>query len=193
MKDDFFETRPQANPLPPDYAPGPDGYPFAPEPFKPKRKFAAVLLSALVPGTGQMYLGALYRGIAIMLMLVFDIVAIVFFVSGPVEFNALPVTLLSLLIPVLYFYNVFDAVHQTDAVNRALRQGYPYRGDNVFGTDPNGSLLIGFIGAVIFFCSVSAFGGWWNGLITVNTALGGGILLVAGSLLFLKEFRGKKR
>ncbi|PYI56428.1 hypothetical protein [Paenibacillus flagellatus] len=189
MNDNFFESRPPH----PDYADGRNPLHVPVDGMKPKSKALAVLLSMFIPGTGQMYVGAVVRGMSVMLLLVLNIVAIVFFASGPAEFKVLPVTLLSLLIPVLYFYNVFDALHQTDAVNRAIRHGFPYPDPNAYPYNSNGgNLLLGFIGVVVFFCSLSAFGGWWDGLFTVNTALGGAILLVAGAFLFMKEFRKKQ-
>ncbi|TMV47756.1 hypothetical protein FE783_20175 [Paenibacillus mesophilus] len=194
MKDNFFDVRTPHHPHAAPYGrehPGPMmAYPEEKLPLK--SKFIATVLSMMIPGTGQMYLGAVVRGMSIMLLLVLNIVSIVFFAEGPVEFNVLPVTLLSLLIPVLYFYNVFDAVHQTDAVNRAIRHGYAFQGPITYPNANGGSLLLGFIGAVVFFCSLSAFGGWWDGLFTVNAAVGGAALLIAGAFLFYKEFRGKK-
>lgn len=163
-----------------------------------KSKAIATLLSLFIPGTGQMYLGLAGRGVSIMLLLAFDIVAIVYFAAGPVQFNVLPVTLLSLLIPVLYFYNVFDAIHQTEAVNLLRRQGYSiYDRTPGFGgaspTGENGSgLLLGFIGAVVFFCSLFAFGGVWDRLFALNTAIGGILLLAVGGFLIAKEIRRKK-
>lgn len=167
--------------------------PFPMEKLPLKSKFLATLFSMFVPGTGQMYVGAVARGMSIMLLLVLDIVAIVFFANGPAQFNVLPVTLLSLLIPVLYFYNVFDALHQTDAVNRAIRNGFPYPGPVDYPNANGGNLLLGFIGIVVFICSLSAFGGWWDGLFTVNTAVGGAILLIGGAFFFYKDIRGKKK
>lgn len=191
MNDRYFESGPAQQHNVPPYPGGPGVYSYPIDPVKPKSKFVATLLSMFIPGTGQMYLGAVVRGMSIMMLLVLDIVAIVFFADGPVQNNVLPVTLLSLLIPVLYFYNVFDAVHQTDAINRAIRHGFPYAG-YAYPNASSGNLMLGFIGAVVFFCSLSAFGGWWDGLFTVNAALGGALLLIAGAYLFMKEFRGKK-
>ncbi|MEF3302652.1 hypothetical protein [Paenibacillus sp. GYB003] len=196
MKDDFFDARGVHGPNPaPGQAPaayhGPTAFPGERPPLK--SKFLATLFSMFVPGTGQMYLGAVARGMSIMLLLVLDIVAIVFFTSGPAELGVLPVTLLSLLIPVLYFYNVFDAVHQTDAVNRAIRYGYPYPGPTGHPNANESNLLLGFIGVVVFICSLSAFGGKWDGLITVNTAVGGAALLIGGAFFIFKELRGKKQ
>lgn len=189
MKDEFFESRGMPGPHTAPYA-NPVGFPAEKLPLK--SKFLATLFSMFIPGTGQMYVGAVVRGMSIMLLLALDIVAIVFFANGPVEFNVLPVTMLSLLIPVLYFYNVFDALHQTDAINRAIRHGFPYAGPVAYPNANGGNLLLGFIGVVVFVCSLSAFGGWWDGLFTVNTAVGGAALLIGGAFLFFKDFRGKK-
>lgn len=190
MNDSFFENRPD----PARYSHSTQPFPYEPERLPLKSKALAVLFSMMVPGTGQMYLGSVTRGMSIMLMIILDIVAIVFFVTKPIENHVLPVTLLALLIPALYFYNLFDAVHQTDFTNCAIRQGIPPGVEpSGFSTGSNGgNLLLGFIGMVVLFCSLSAFGGWWDGIFTVNTAIGGAILVVAGALLFMKELRGKK-
>ncbi|GAA3400896.1 hypothetical protein ACFFNY_15355 [Paenibacillus hodogayensis] len=156
-----------------------------------KSKFLATVFSMFVPGTGQMYVGAVMRGMSIMLLLVMNIVAIVYFVNSPAELNVLPVTLLSLLIPVLYFYNVFDALHQTEAINQAIREGHAYSGPIRYPNADGGNLLLGLIGVIVFVCSLSAFGGWWDGLFTINTAIGGAVLLVGGAFLLFKEFRKK--
>ncbi|RKN85006.1 hypothetical protein [Paenibacillus ginsengarvi] len=193
MKDNFFEMRPHApGPAQAPYGAGPAAYPGHGVKLPLKSKFLATLFSMCVPGTGQMYVGAVARGMSIMLLLVLDIVAIVFFVNGPAQMGVLPVTLLSLLIPVLYFYNVFDAVHQTDAINRAIQIGLPYPNPSAYPNSNESNLLLGFIGVVVFICSLSAFGGRWDGLFTINTAIGGAVLLVGGAYFIFKEMRGKK-
>ncbi|WP_281889634.1 hypothetical protein [Paenibacillus sp. YYML68] len=83
-------------------------------PVARKSKWLAGLLSFLFPGTGQLYLGLMKHGLGIMVLFVLNIFAIVFF--GISEIIPLSV-LFSLLLPVMYFYNIFDALQQTDRVN----------------------------------------------------------------------------
>ncbi|MBP1157111.1 MULTISPECIES: hypothetical protein [unclassified Paenibacillus] len=81
-----------------------------------KNKWIAGILSLVIPGTGQLYLGLMQRGMSIMLLLIVDIFAIVFFATNGATSIPL-IVLFSLLVPVIYFYNIFDALQQTDKVN----------------------------------------------------------------------------
>ncbi|WP_258313545.1 hypothetical protein [Paenibacillus sp. tmac-D7] len=88
------------------------------DPFVPQRprknKWISGILSFLIPGTGQLYLGLMQRGLGIMVLFMLDIFAIVYFSIGV----SIPlIVLFSLLLPVVYFYNIFDALQQTDRVN----------------------------------------------------------------------------
>jgi hypothetical protein len=79
-----------------------------------KSKWVAGLLSFMIPGTGQLYLGLMQRGLGIMLLFMLDIFAIVFFAIN----ESIPlIVLFSLVLPIMYFYNIFDALQQTDRVN----------------------------------------------------------------------------
>jgi hypothetical protein len=80
-----------------------------------RSKWLAGILAFLIPGIGHMYLGLMVKGIVLMLLVVLDITAIVY-VSIEGE-NVLSVVLLSLLLPIIYFYNLFDALQSTDVVN----------------------------------------------------------------------------
>ncbi len=79
-----------------------------------KKKWVAGWLSFMIPGTGHMYLGLMGKGIVLMLMIALDIVAITQVSNNS---SALPVLFFSLLIPIIYFYTLFDAIQSTDAVN----------------------------------------------------------------------------
>ncbi|WP_284644280.1 hypothetical protein [Paenibacillus silviterrae] len=81
-----------------------------------KNKWIAGLLSFLVPGTGQLYLGLMHRGMTIMVLLILNIFAIVAFATNGAT-NIPLIVLFSLFIPVIYFFNIFDALQQTDKVN----------------------------------------------------------------------------
>ncbi|MBW5449388.1 hypothetical protein GE107_25510 [Cohnella sp. CFH 77786] len=107
----------------------PPGYPDDPRlhPAR-KRKWIAGVLAFFFPGTGHFYLGQMVKGAVIMLLLAANICAIVF---TAIEIHEVfPIVLLSLFIPILYFYNLFDAIQSTDIVNdrriHAAWQAYPY-------------------------------------------------------------------
>lgn len=97
-----------------------------------KSKWIAGLLAMFVPGTGHMYLGLMFKGVAIMMLLGLNICGIVF-TAVELNGNVLSIVLLSLLIPILYFYNLFDALQSADLVNdrsRAVEWGYGWPGQN---------------------------------------------------------------
>lgn len=83
-----------------------------------KRKFIAGLLAAVLPGTGHLYLGLLRKGVSVIFLIVLDIVALLYFSSIGMQINVPLLILLGLLIPVLYFYNVFDALQNADRILR---------------------------------------------------------------------------
>jgi hypothetical protein len=102
----------------PRYHPGyPPGYPQEPRTQAGRKsKWIAGLLSFFIPGTGYFYLGLMVKGIAIMLLIGLDICAIVF-AAQQMNVNVLFIVLLSLLLPIMYFYSLFDAIQCTDTVN----------------------------------------------------------------------------
>ena len=79
-----------------------------------KKKWVAGLLAFFIPGTGHMYLGLMVKGIVLMMLLFLDITALIQAAEGS---NTLPVVLLAFLIPIIYFYSLFDAIQRTDAIN----------------------------------------------------------------------------
>lgn len=135
------------------------------DPFVPRRprknKWVAGILSFLIPGTGQLYLGLMQRGLGIMVLFMLDIFAIVYFSIGV----SIPlIVLFSLLLPIMYFYNIFDALQQTDRVNG---WGGPADLPDAEGFDP-----------------------WAGGVEKPNRKRGnsnnfGYLLIIAGVLLFL--------
>jgi len=111
---DGQEAGPSAQQQPwPGYPPA-GGYPAGRSDHRRKKKFVAGLLAFMIPGLGHMYLGLMTKGIVMMLLISLDITAIVHASSGT---NILSVVLLSLLLPIIYFYNLFDAIQSTDIVN----------------------------------------------------------------------------
>ncbi|WP_246553063.1 DUF4097 family beta strand repeat-containing protein [Paenibacillus tritici] len=83
-----------------------------------KRKFITGLLAAVLPGTGHLYLGLLRKGISFIFLLLLDIVALLYFSSIGMQINVPLLILLALLIPAMYFYNVFDALQAADRILR---------------------------------------------------------------------------
>lgn len=161
-----------------------------------KSKLVACLLSFLIPGTGQLYLGLMQRGMGLMLLLILDIFAIVFFATNPSSSIPL-IVLFSLFVPVIYFYNIFDALQQTDRVNGCWNDGYSGQGDSLMRdegqTGPSrrfkgstfGYLLI--IGGIFLFL-VSSKPAWLTKLFElIGSSIGAIILIVIGVVLFLKE------
>ncbi|WP_052339419.1 hypothetical protein [Gorillibacterium massiliense] len=71
----------------------------------------AAILAFLIPGTGHFFLGYMRKGIFVMLLLALDIAAIPHFYLSGNNPNIPLIVLFSCLIPVIYFYNIFDAVH----------------------------------------------------------------------------------
>lgn len=172
-----------------------------PPPFDPlrtsprKSKVVACLLSFLIPGTGQLYLGQMQRGMMIMLLLILDIFAIVFFATH--SSTSIPlIVLFSLFVPVIYFYNIFDALQQTDKVNEQWGGVYSdplsdagaafrptskkwMKGSTI------GYLLI--IGGVFLFL-VSSKPDWLNRIFDMmGSSIGAILLIIGGVVLFFRE------
>ncbi|MBO9598348.1 MAG: TM2 domain-containing protein [Cohnella sp.] len=110
----------------------PPGYPpYYGRPPQRKSKWLAGLLSFLIPGVGHMYVGRMIKAIFIMLMIAGVITGIVqVAIFGD---SVLSIVLLSLLLPIIYFYSLFDAIQSADGVNEKLavaewqrNAGYPY-------------------------------------------------------------------
>lgn len=190
----------------------PPGYPHQSQyPVRRKRKWIAGLLAFFIPGIGHFYLGLMVKGIVIMLLIALDITAIVSVATGGAD--ALPIVLLSLLLPIIYFYNLFDAIQSTDTVNERFAaagwnpqsgwtaapppaQNGPAAGPNdsraawngVRGLPPS-SLL--FLGAAAIVVLIMADISWTHWLFNSSGSLVGAVLLiVAGAGLWLWEMRG---
>lgn len=80
-----------------------------------KSKWIAGGTAFFVPGTGHFYLGQMTKGIVIMLLLAVDICAIIF--AAEYLENILAITLFALMLPIIYFYSLFDAIQSVDAIN----------------------------------------------------------------------------
>ncbi|BFH65258.1 MULTISPECIES: hypothetical protein [Paenibacillus] len=84
--------------------------------FSRKRKFTAGLLAAICPGLGHVYLGLYRKGVAFMFTLLLDASALLYFSSIGMQINVPLLILLALVIPVAYFYNVYDVLQAADFV-----------------------------------------------------------------------------
>ena len=193
----------EGNGMPPPYnGYAPYGYPNPSA--RKKSKWVSAILSLLVPGTGHMYLGLMTKAIAIMLLLALNICAVVYFAveydSGSEGSSVLTIVLVSLLIPILYFYNLFDALQQTEILNERYSAGWPgAAGWN--GTPPSqggqqkpqqvpvaGVVLLAAGGVALFSMADTNWTRWL--LHSSGSMAGAVILLVIGGLVWLWERRG---
>lgn len=83
-----------------------------------KRKFIAGLLAALIPGTGHLYFGLLRKGITFIFIILLDISALLYFSTIGMQINVPLLILLALLLPVIYFYNMYDVLQSADRILR---------------------------------------------------------------------------
>ncbi|MFF2912772.1 DUF4097 domain-containing protein [Paenibacillus sp. NPDC057934] len=135
----------------------PKHIPPRPKRRRHKRKFVAGLLAALIPGSGHIYFGLLRKGISFIFAILLDISALIYFSSIGMQINVPLLILLGLLIPVLYFYNVYDVLQSADRILR-----FPVEQDpgiapvpskrRTFVTEPGLSfgLMLLFGGALLF-------------------------------------------
>lgn len=162
-----------------------------------KRKWAVALLSIFIPGTGHFYLGNMQKGLLMMLLLILDIVCIGHFTGG--SSNTALVTFFSLMIPVIYFYNIFDALQTAEKVNNrrtaALGLGITEPDwDTVSGQQEN-KLNTGWflIGGGVFLFIISTKPEWLDDFLSsFGSYVGALVLIAAGILMFAKEYLHKK-
>lgn len=150
-----------------------------------KSKFVTVLFAFLFPGLGHFYLGLMQRGLLMMMLLALDIVAMVYFIEN-MGANVPLIVLLSLLIPVVYFYNLFDAMQHTEKVNTAALYGTPYQ---VKQEPWLGAILI-VIGMLLF---LFAFDPSWLRFVFHNAGsfVGAAILILGGIFLLFRERKSR--
>ncbi|MCM3130376.1 DUF4097 family beta strand repeat-containing protein [Paenibacillus provencensis] len=177
-----------------------------PNPKRPKRrsqrnwhKFVAGLLSALFPGLGHIYLGLYIKGLTFIFLLLLDLTALFYFSSIGIQINVPLIILLSLVIPVIYFINIYDVLQLADWVLMKKR-----RSQAAGETNEDSSILrpgIGFMGweRGISFGMLLIFGGSlmvlfvqkprWLELYLAQFGLYavGAALVIAGLLLLNRE------
>lgn len=92
-----------------------------PKTKRQKRKLIACLLSAVIPGTGHIYLGLIQKGLSFILTILLVIEALLYFSATGIKINVPLLILLGLMVPVIYFYSVYDVLQATDRVNARRR------------------------------------------------------------------------
>lgn len=189
---------PKDNPHIPEYSANPSFQQYAPYyPVQRKRKWAAGVLSFIVPGTGHFYLGLMQRGLFIMMLLILDIF-IITSLSSRSDTSVPLVTLFALFIPVIYFYNLFDALQSTDNVNRRNELG-EFAAELYNNEDPLQKLIKGtnlgviLVAAGVLFFLLSNKPRWFTGLFDLmGSYIGSVILVLAGLAMYVLDSRKNK-
>lgn len=166
-----------------------------------KSKLSAGILAFFIPGTGHFYLGLMQRGLFVMMLFILDITALAYMVNkNPMGDNPFVYqVLLGCLIPVIYFYNLFDALQSTDQVNayrKAVQSGLvplaPAGSDSLGRQVRGGTMGMALIAIGLFLFLVSTKPVWLEDLFHMMGSYVGAVILIgAGLLLFLNE--SKKR
>ncbi|NEW09136.1 hypothetical protein GK047_24475 [Paenibacillus sp. SYP-B3998] len=159
-----------------------------------KRKWIAGVVSLIIPGTGHFYLGFMQRGLFIMSLIILDIFAITALATQD-EPNVPFITLFSLIIPVIYFYNVFDALRATDQVNRRIELGdFEQEEDHSLHRLLRGSNLgVILISLGVLFFLLSTKPSWFIDLFhLMGSYIGSVVLIAAGLGMFVLESRKNK-
>lgn len=163
------------------------------QPRRRKRKLIACLLSALFPGLGHMYLRMFLRGAAIIYFIILDISALIYFSSVRVGINVPLLILLGLVVPIAYFYSLYDVMQSTDLINSPLQQTRTYSskaGKLLFKTSLRKAISAGFMlilgGALVFAFREKPY--WLQVYIVdhggITTAI---ILIIVAMLLIVAE------
>ncbi|KKO55264.1 hypothetical protein [Paenibacillus sp. DMB20] len=107
------EHQPALNPKKPRKRVTPKRHPGL---LRKKRKLPALLLAAVFPGMGHVYLGLYRKGTMFIMMMMLDVSALLYFSSIGMQINVPLLILLGLTIPVGYFYNVYDVLQSADFI-----------------------------------------------------------------------------
>ncbi|MNO62216.1 hypothetical protein D3C76_528880 [compost metagenome] len=127
-----------------------------------KHKFIACLLSAIFPGLGHLYLKQFIKGVIFIYFILIDASALIYFSSVRSGLNVPFLILLGLMIPVGYFYSLYDVLQSTDAINAKIRPQQAPRDHKLSNT-----------------ASVNQESGKWQVIVP------GVFLVVGGAILFL--------
>lgn len=182
-----------------DYSTDPSFPHYAPyyQAPKKKRKWLAGVLSFIVPGTGHFYLGLMQRGLFIMMLLILDIFIITSLTTQS-DTSVPVVALFSMFIPVIYFYNLFDALQTTDNVNRRNELG-EFAAELYSNEDPLQKLIKGtnlgviLIAAGVLFFLLSNKPLWFTGLFELmGSYIGSVVLVLVGLAMYVLDTRKNK-
>ncbi|WP_433944075.1 DUF4097 family beta strand repeat-containing protein [Paenibacillus sp. SN-8-1] len=158
--------------------------------FKPrrrKRKFIAGLLAALFPGLGHLYLRMFRTGILLIYFIVIDVSAILYFSSVRFGVNVPLLILLALLIPVVYFYSVYNVLQNTDAMNGRSPREDTAEPKRIVGHLGLGLLLIAG-GLLVFAFHLRPV--WLNGFFQYNAGyFMAALLMVLGLGMIIRELQ----
>lgn len=91
-------------------------------PRRRKRKFIACFLGAIFPGLGHLYLKMFAKGALLIYGVLLDASALIYFSSVRSGINVPFLILLGLMIPVIYFYSIYDVLQSTDVVNARVKR-----------------------------------------------------------------------
>lgn len=165
-------------------------------PRRLKRKFMACMLSALLPGLGHLYLRMFWRGIAIIYFLILDASALIYFSSVRMTINIPFLFLLGILIPMMYFYSIYDVLQSTDVVNARVRSETTQREEaagakeHVWKGILSGLLLMAG-GGLIFLLGQKP--PWLAAVIQANAGYAAAVLLIlSGAALIVREGRRRR-
>ncbi|MUG46582.1 DUF4097 family beta strand repeat protein [Paenibacillus woosongensis] len=156
----------------------------------------ACMLSALLPGLGHLYLRMFWRGIAIIYFLILDASALIYFSSVRMTINIPFLFLLGILIPMMYFYSIYDVLQSTDVVNARVRSESTQREEaagekeHVWKGILSGLLLMAG-GGLIFLLSQKP--PWLAAVIQANAGYAAAVLLIlSGAALMVREGRRRR-
>lgn len=168
--------------------------------FTRKRKFVAGLLAALLPGLGHIYLGLFKKGISFIFVLILDSSALLYFSSTGMHINVPFLILLGLMIPISYFYSLYDVLQAADyTITRRIKDlevkdGTGKRRHNPFAGEGSISfgilLVIGGIILSLFHQKPSWLGIYIERYGQISIACG---LVVMGLVLMIREFVIQRR
>ncbi|HZG86520.1 DUF6677 family protein [Paenibacillus sp.] len=160
-----------------------------------KSKRAAGLLSFLFPGLGHLYAGAMQRGLFFMLLFIGNIFGVVLVsIHGVVPL----IVLLSVLLPVVYFYALFDALHAIERAKAAPERRFEPSG--AAGTLPSetgkpnlGSAVPIAIGGLVVFAILSSDGSdWTDRFVEIDLSLIVAAAFITTGVVMLMTGTGRK-
>ncbi|MFC5530838.1 DUF6677 family protein [Cohnella yongneupensis] len=163
-----------------------------------RSKWIAGLLAFLVPGTGHMYVGKMVKAVVIMLLIAGNITAIVQ-VATANESSVLAIVLLSLFLPIIYFYNLFDAIESAEIVNERIAatewnanpgnpNPQPIASHTVRGVPLKKFVLFAVAGLVLCMLAQQTWAEWQ---FDSTFSMIGAVLLIGGGIaLWIWELRG---